>query len=272
MTHRFGKLVLLGILMALTALAISFAAPPPSDAARWQYVDQLNAQSYQLFVREWGRLTAICSAGAYFTDGKITRLLTAGHCVALSQLEMGQAVELLVTQSGSEFQPARILATGWKVKEAYTSGGRALSEVFAKLPTVRQARDPRLDVAGGDWAILEIDGKKPAAAPGDSDALKEDDAVYIYGYPLGGDRFFARGYIANRNYKAPQTEWPAGYVAADVTAAPGNSGSMLVDENGRAVAILVAGSGDRLHILTPINMVKKAVPCMADPVCQFSKP
>lgn len=266
-------IVLLVIALALVML------PPVTAAGRWPYVDQLNAQSYQLFVREWGRLSAICSAGAYWTDGKTTRLLTAGHCIALSQSEMGRGVEFLVTQSGSNFQAARVLATGWRLRDPDAKTRLVTPrELFGKLPSPgflrqQQVNDDRIDISRGDWAIVEIDGKKPIAEIGDSAALLEDDVIYIYGYPLGGDRFFARGYVANAKYRAPSTEWAEGYVAADVTAAPGNSGSLVVDENDRAVAILVAGATDRLHILTPLAMVKKQIPCMAEPTCVgFAKP
>jgi hypothetical protein len=266
------RMVILAVFVILPVLAV------PASAARWPHVATLNAQSYQLFVREWGRLTAICSAGAYFTDGKVTRLLTAGHCIALSQLYLGRGVEFLVTQSGSDFLSARVLATGWRLRDPEAKGRSASPrDALAQLPSpgflTRQVDQDKVDISGGDWAILEIAGKRPVAELGDSDTLVEDDALFMYGYPFGGDRFFTRGFVANRNYRAPSTEWPEGYIAADVTAAPGNSGSLAVDEQGRAVAILVAGASDRLHILTPINLVRKAVPCLAAKVCAaFVKP
>lgn len=248
-----------------------------AGAGRWPYTDQLNAQSYQLFVREWGRLSAICSAGAYWTDGRVTRLLTAGHCVALSQDMMGRSVEFLVTQTGSDFLRARVLASGWRLRETSpTSRSSDVAKIFAQLPRpgslLPLVVPDRIDISGGDWAILEVDGARPVATPGDSDALREDDAIFMYGYPLGGDRFFARGYVANVRYRAPGTEWSEGYIAADVTAAPGNSGSLVVNENDQAVAILVAGAGDRLHILTPVALVRKAVPCFAEANCPKLSP
>lgn len=262
--------------IALVVFAVLFLAAT-AQAERWPYVDQLNSQSYQLYVREWGRLSAICSAGAYWTDGKVTRLLTAGHCIALSQDMMGRSVEFLVTQTGSSFFSARVLSSGWKLREPNpTSRSVDIAKIFSRLPSpgslLPLATPDRIDISGGDWAILEVEGARPAAAPGDSTTLKEDDAVFMYGYPLGGDRFFARGYIANVRYRAPGTEWAEGYIAADITAAPGNSGSLVVDEQDRAVAILVAGAGDRLHILTPISIVRKAIPCFAEAACDKLSP
>jgi len=248
------------ILVAFVVLPV-FAVP--AFAARWPYVAALNEQSYQLFVREWGRLSAICSAGAFYTDGKVTRLFTAGHCIVLSQLELGRSVEFLVTQSGSDFVSAKVLATGWKLREPGAKGrGMSPHDAFTRLPSPgflkrQQLDQDKIDISGGDWAILGIAGKHPVAELGDSDTLAEDDALFIYGYPLGGDRFFSRGF------------------AADITAAPGNSGSLIVDEQNRAVAILVAGAAEtgRLHILTPINLIKKAIHCLGAEVCAaFAKP
>jgi S1-C subfamily serine protease len=256
---------IVAVAMALVLASVATAAFPLADA--------LKAQSYQLFVRVWGGLAAICSTGAYWTNGQVTRLLTAGHCVAIGRLLLGNDVEFLVSQTGSEFVTARVVASGWMIRQRGSAGWavRDISEVFGALPAPGFLRKFQfgnaIDTRLGDWAVLEVQGKRPVP-PGGPSSLAEGDEVVMFGYPLGGDRFLSRGYLANLSYRAPGTEWPSGYYAADITALPGNSGSVAVDLSGRPVGILVAGSiGSRLMILTPFSMVEKSLPCLRDAEC-----
>src|SRR2546422_10789566 len=109
--ERDKRRVMMKLIIALLVLLALSGQVLASTAS-----DRLKSVSWQLFRKDWGTLSAICSAGAYYTDGKITRLLTASHCITLTQLESGKTTPFIVTQSGNDFKVARVLATGWKIK------------------------------------------------------------------------------------------------------------------------------------------------------------
>src|SRR5262245_7116762 len=99
-----------------------------------------------------------------------------------------------------------------------------------------------------DLAALTIEmGGLPVATIGDSDTLRVGELVFAVGNPLGLVGALAVG-IVHANGK----QW----VGADVRLAPGNSGGMLADAEGRVVGInsmIVNG----LALAVPSNVVKR---------------
>ncbi len=75
-------------------------------------------------------------------------------------------------------------------------------------------------------AILEFAPAKPA----------QGDPIWVWGYPLGTsialEPSVSRGGVS-------ATETAQGFIALDVTGAPGNSGGPVVNEDGRVIGILV---------------------------------
>ena len=183
---------------------------------------------WQLYVREWGSLRAICSSGAYWTDGVTTRLLTAAHCVD------NPRAEYAVSQDGSVFLPVRVLAVGWPWD-----------------PVQRRY----VDTEGDDWAVLEIQGLHSTMTVGLDAEVYLGMPIYVLGYPLGGDKLAAVGIVGNPEYAATGTLWRR-YIGAQIFSRPGSSGSLVVNGDGLIIGILVAGAGEQLHLLTPIRKVR----------------
>lgn len=245
--------------MLLAVLLFSAGGMAGHAADRWPHWEDLEVTGYQLYVKNFDGLTAICSSGAYWTDGRTTRLLTAGHCA------VDESVRYAVSQDGLNFVEVRILARGWKKKE-----GKSLSYrlFLAGPPNVRSHDNPDVDYRAGDWAILEMTGARKVLAFGDSLVLQRGDALYAIGFPIGGPSVAAVGIVGNVKYDAPGTPWDR-YIAANIPGKPGSSGTPVVNVAGQIVGLLVAGAGDNLHLLTPISLIQQKIPCLAEPVCAF---
>src|SRR5215813_9354355 len=110
-----------------------------------------------------------------------------------------------------------------------------------------EVRGASLD-ARRDLAALSIDvGGLPAPTIGDSDKLRVGELVFAIGNPLGLVGALAVGIV-----HATGKQW----VGADVRLAPGNSGGMLADAEGRVVGInsMIANN---LAFAVPSNAVKR---------------
>src|SRR5262245_10856183 len=103
--------------------------------------------------------------------------------------------------------------------------------------------DARRDLAG---ITIEMGGL-PVASIGDSDTLRAGELVFAVGNPLGHVGALAVG-IVHANGK----QW----VGADVRLAPGNSGGMLADAEGRVIGINSMVSNN-LAFAVPSNAVKR---------------
>ncbi|MGI8992259.1 MAG: S1C family serine protease [Bryobacteraceae bacterium] len=87
------------------------------------------------------------------------------------------------------------------------------------------ARDPRRDLA-----VLRVDARNlPAAAIGNSSGLRVGQIVAAVGNPFGVVGAVTAGVI----HAAGESNW----IQADVRLAPGNSGGMLADAEGRVIGI-----------------------------------
>ena len=198
---------------------------------------------------------------AYWTDGQKTRLLSAGHCAAAAKL---LGMDISVSQDGANFTAGKMVATGWKVKADAFCGFMDNPRKRLKDNDDKAWAESLSDCANtdaGDWSIWEVQSKLNVVPLGTNRDLKRGDALYIIGYPIGGDAFSSSGTVSNVKYRAPQTPWD-GYIASDFTALPGSSGSGVFTEDGRIVGILVAGAGDTFHLTTPIDLVWKEMPCL----------
>ncbi len=195
--------------------------------------DALDRAAWQVYTRDFGKLEASCSAGAYWAGANVTRILTAGHCV------VNESAQYTVTRDGLNFVEAKVLARGWVGN----------------------------DTSGGDWAVLEINGRHSVMPLGDSSTVKMGMSVFAVGFPIGGDKIATQGMVGNPRYRAPGTPWD-GYIAASLTALPGSSGTTVVNKDGQIIGILVATAGNVFFLLTPINLVKSKVPCLQQEQCR----
>lgn len=89
----------------------------------------------------------------------------------------------------------------------------------------------------GDVAVLKVDAKHQMIPLqlGDSSKLEVGDQLTIIGNPLDMGLTVTRGIVANPLQYFP--EFPFGYVQTDGTINPGNSGGVMLDSEGRFVAM-----------------------------------
>ena len=218
----------------------------PASGSRWSGWDRLEGAAVQLWARDFGSMSALCSATAVRSpDGKVY-LLTAGHCAV-------QPVIWSATQDGATFYEARVVASGWKLR----GGVGFIDKIRSGLVVGRQTISHEdVDTTGGDWGLMETRMVPKQVLTLSSAKVATGDRVFLVSYPIGGDRFGSEGVVANPSYAAPGTPWHR-YIAADISALPGSSGGGVVNEAGEVVGILVAGVGEsRLHLLTPASLVK----------------
>jgi regulator of sirC expression with transglutaminase-like and TPR domain len=111
-----------------------------------------------------------------------------------------------------------------------------------------------------DLAIIRIDTKNlPALELGDSDALKQGQAVVAVGNPEGLERSVVGGVVSGRRTIDGQS-----MIQVAIPIEPGNSGGPLLDRQGRVEGILTLKSAitANLGFATPVNALK---PLLAKP-------
>jgi serine protease Do len=105
-----------------------------------------------------------------------------------------------------------------------------------------------------DLALLRLEGDPgnlPAAAVGDSDALRVGELVYAIGHPWGSVGAVSAGIVGGvGELRGRGTS--ARYVRSDVALAPGNSGGPLLNARGEVVAINAMIFG-RMALSIPSN-------------------
>ncbi|MBU4314315.1 MAG: trypsin-like peptidase domain-containing protein [Actinobacteria bacterium] len=95
---------------------------------------------------------------------------------------------------------------------------------------------------------------------GDSSMLEVQDNITIIGYPWNADislesvmtPTYASGIVSARKMVGG-TE----VLQVDMTAAPGNSGSPVLNENGEVIGMLTMGSSENVNFLRPSNDIKE---------------
>ncbi|HEX5700626.1 MAG TPA: trypsin-like peptidase domain-containing protein [Rubrobacter sp.] len=92
-----------------------------------------------------------------------------------------------------------------------------------------------------DLALLGLEGDQgdlPAAAVGNSDALRVGELVYAIGHPWGSVGVVSAGIVGGvGELRGPGRGSATRYVRSDVALAPGNSGGPLLNARGEVVAI-----------------------------------
>jgi S1-C subfamily serine protease len=127
------------------------------------------------------------------------------------------------------------------------------------------AVDPELDLA-----VLSTNGADLPYIPfGDSEAAEPGEAVFVYGFPFGGEVEVGRTSLPeivpqvsrSRGTVSALREDDSGrerYVQTNATMNPGNSGGPLVDEEGYALGVvrMKLAEADRVGFAVSINVVK----------------
>ena len=115
-----------------------------------------------------------------------------------------------------------------------------------------------------DLAVLKITpvtgGALSSTILGDSSKIEVQDSITIIGYPWNADiswesimtPTYASGIVSARKMVGG-TE----VLQVDMTAAPGNSGSPVLNENGEVIGMLTMGSSENVNFLRPSNDIKE---------------
>src|SRR4051794_22087760 len=194
----------------------------------------------------------IASTNDSLSGDQLTKLVEAGakfnaHYLQISDIKTSVSAQLGVAVAGlgkaQKGQPAEVLDVG---------------EPFP----------------GKDVAILKIDGQNnlPTIPVGDDADVNEGDTLYVTGYPYAST--FASGLSDDSTVQPTVTEGPLSAKKANkagtpifqtqAPASPGNSGGPVLDAEGKAVGILVAGATDDngtqiqgQEFVMPISVVKE---------------
>src|SRR6266702_3290896 len=170
--------------------------------------------------------------------------------------------ELKGTSLGSGFiinEDGYILTNNHVVKDATDikvrlSDGR---ELEAKVV----GRDPAADVAL--LKLLEMKGKLPTVALGDSDALEQGDYVVAIGSPLGFRESVTFGIISAKDRSLTGGPFDD-FLQTDAAINQGNSGGPLFNIKGEVVgintAIISPQIGSGIGFAVPINLAKQLMP------------
>lgn len=159
--------------------------------------------------------------------------------------------EVIATASGFVIKDGTTLVTNYHVIDgahhiiAYTPDGENSVEVHTVLAYDEDA----------DLAVLECEDNigVPPLLLGDSDAVKQGDAVFAVGYPLGLANTLSDGVISSRYLDENNID------ILQITAAisSGSSGGALFNKTGQVVGVICASyiDGQNLNIAIPSNTV-----------------
>ena len=104
-----------------------------------------------------------------------------------------------------------------------------------------------------DLVVIRIEGKAPGGLElGDSSMIRTGQGVLTIGNPLGLNHSVSRGVIAEERELQGR---PMIQVAMPIE--PGNSGSPLVDEQGKVIGVIAIKSASSLGFAVPSNVLKR---------------
>lgn len=112
------------------------------------------------------------------------------------------------------------------------------------------ARDPKADLA-----VIRVSGHPAKAAPlwqrpADGARPRVGDQLLLVGSPFGLEGTVTTGVVSRVTKREIQT---------DAAANPGNSGGPALTRDGRVVGVLVAGGGQNVNFVVPIERACRAV-------------
>jgi len=123
------------------------------------------------------------------------------------------------------------------------------------------AADGQLDVA-----ILKIQTEKelPVLSFGDSNGLRVGDLAVLFGYPFGRESSMNMGIISRSGRSYPESA-SFDYIQTDAGAYAGGSGGPLLNTKGHVVGMItMASERGNMGFATPINVIKRILPRLAN--------
>lgn len=130
-----------------------------------------------------------------------------------------------------------------------------------RLPAQTVAADGQLDVA-----ILKIQAEKelPVLAFGDSNNLRVGDLAVVFGYPFGRESSMNLGIISRSGRTYPESA-SFEFIQTDAGAYAGGSGGPLLNSQGHVVGMItMASERGNMGFATPINVIKRVLPRLAN--------
>ena len=130
-----------------------------------------------------------------------------------------------------------------------------------RLPARVIASDSQLDLA-----ILKVQSERelPILALGDSENIRVGDLAFVFGYPFGRESSMNLGIVsrAGRSYRDSAS---FEFIQTDAGGYPGGSGGPLLNSQGHVIGMItMASERGNMGFATPINMIKKMVPRLAN--------
>lgn len=227
---------ILAVLLVLVFAVGVGSGLTPTQAGYEDLFIQARAAAWAIYIRGDSGLQAVCSATAYKSTRAETFLVTAGHCF----MDAATKTDFLVTQNHFTFIPAKMRATGMRLKQGATR------------PYNRD------DYDGDDWAIAVASvGGKPVVPIGKSSSLVIGEDLIVVGVPFGMDFFAVQGIVGSTDLQLSTYIWNH-YYGAHIFIAGGNSGSGVIStKQRRVIGILVASPGiqSSLAVFAPIDIV-----------------
>jgi Trypsin-like peptidase domain len=199
----------------------------------------------------------VCS-GTYIGDGLV---VTDYHCVACMDETPGSCEKDYKLKDGQLYNPQ-----GWMVV------GPTVSDKVVPLPTYiarKVAGDYNLDIAVLKIFRMFDSDTAPASIPipfmtlGDSSKVNTGDTVYAIGYPERGKGTitFTGGYVAGMlDMVNPKGTGQEDTFKLDVQISPGNSGGLLMDDDGNQIGITYGAEIAKTGMINAARMINFAVP------------
>ena len=130
-----------------------------------------------------------------------------------------------------------------------------------RLPARVVAADAQIDLA-----ILKIQTERelPILSLGDSDAIRVGDLALVFGYPFGRESSMNLGIVSRAGRSYPNSA-SFEFIQTDAGGYPGGSGGPLLDRNGHVIGMItMASERGNMGFATPINVIKRIVPRLAN--------
>jgi serine protease Do len=130
-----------------------------------------------------------------------------------------------------------------------------------RLPARVVAADAQVDVA-----ILKVQTERelPILSLADSDAIRVGDLALVFGYPFGRESSMNLGIVSRAGRSFPDSA-SFEFIQTDAGGYPGGSGGPLLNRNGHVIGMItMASERGNMGFATPINVIKRIVPRLAN--------